>query len=360
VIKKIESVEIILDPSNHGWILEKVADRLCSEFSRLSLSVKVLQKPEFAASVVLWIHYADKTIKLAEVENFSGISSAFVTHVDDSLKLSRVRKLHLGGLDLVFMSKEHACTVAELISIQSSPFNILLGSDFAVARDVFRVGLVSRCYPDGRKNEAWILDFAIQGLLKQVELTIIGTGWEKTVEKLRDLGVSVVLFNDQEKPYPSYSEIRDATRMFDLFLSFGFDEGSLGALDAFVLGTDMLISQHGFHIEFGLSDESYVVNLIDARRKFETKKRIFLEKQQKIRRWTWESTARDLLLHWDSLIVTRDSTFTRQTLDKKIRRTYVLAYLRMFVKTTRRVLLIRAPRKILNLVKLVINKFRGL
>jgi hypothetical protein len=359
VIKKVGSVEIVLDPSNSGWILEKVANRLCLEFSNLGIESKVLPKPDFAASVVLWVQYADKTINLTKVENFTGISSALVTHVDDSFKLSRVRKLYLGGVDLIFMSKEHACTIAELINMQVPPFNILLGSDLAIERDVFKVGIVSKCYPDGRKNEGWLLDFAVRGLLEHVELTIIGTGWEKIVKKLRSLGVSIVLFNDQENPYPEYSEIQDATRGFDLFLNFGFDEGSLGALDAFLLGTDMLISRHGFHIEFGLSDDNYVLNLLDAREKFESKKRIFFDKQQKIRGWTWATTAHDLYYHWDSMKVASDNKFPDPSLNGKIRRIYLFAYLRMFVKTLRRVIVIRAPRKILTLVKLVINRLRG-
>jgi hypothetical protein len=346
VFKNIDSVELILDPSNKEWILGKIANRLEIEFSSLGIKCEVLSKPMYLASVVLWIHYGDKTINFEEIRKYSSLPSSLVTHVDDSLKLARVRKLYSRGLDLVFMSKEHASKIANFIGMDSPPFNILVGSDLAIPKNLFKVGIVSRCYPDGRKNEEWLLDFANQGLLEEVELTIIGTGWGKIVRKLRGLGVLVLLFDDHENRYPEYSEIIDAMQEFNLFLNFGFDEGSMGALDGFLLGKDVLISHQGFHLEFGLSDDNYVLNLPDAREKFRAKKIAFFDKQQRVRGWAWSTMAQDLLNHWESDSVLPPSfTGTR-----KLGKLFVIESLRMLFKTLRRVFLIRAPRKLWKLI----------
>lgn len=348
MIKKNSSVEIILDPNSQGWILDKISTKLQTEFFALGVNCSVLSKPKYESSVVFWIHYSDKTINFSETRDYKGISSALVTHVDDSLKLARIRKLYLQGIDLVFMSKEHAHNIASSIGMNLPAFNILIGSDLAVPRNIFKVGIVSRCYPDGRKNEHWLLEFATKGLLENVELTIIGSGWGKVIKNLRNLGVSVLVLDGHENPYPIYSEILRAQADFDLFLNFGFDEGSLGALDAFLLKTDLLVSFHGFHIEFNLTEESYVLDLDDACVKFESKKEKFFSDQESLRQWSWSTMAIDLLRHWDILSETERISSSHKT---GIQQDYVVNYLQMLLKTLRRIFFVRLPRKVSQIVR---------
>jgi hypothetical protein len=355
VFKETNSVEIILDPNSQGWILDKISTKLQTEFSDLGVKCSVLSKPKYDSSVVFWIHYSDKTINFSETRDFKGISSALVTHVDDSLKLARIRKLYLQGIDLIFMSKEHAHNIASSVGMNLPAFNVLIGSDLAVPRSIFKVGIVSRCYPDGRKNENWLLEFAAKGLLENVELTIIGSGWGNVIKNLRSLGVSVLVFDGHENPYPTYSEILRVQANFDLFLNFGFDEGSLGALDAFLLKTDLLVSYHGFHIEFDLKEDSYVLDLDDACAKFESKKSNFFSVQESLRQWSWSTMAIDLLRHWDTL---GEKEQVLSSPKAGVRQVYVQNYLQMLLKTLKRIFLVRLPRKVSQVIRLLIRRFQ--
>lgn len=341
----ISSIEIIVDPGNKGWILEKIANRVCEEFKKLNLIANVRNAPKFDSDVTFWVQFTDKTLSVDSTFLGGNLRSTLVTHVDDAQKLSRVKKLYHSKIDLIFMSKMHASSIANSIGITQLPESVRIGSDLAEQKKNFHIGIVSKCYPDGRKNENWLLDFEKKGLFKNVTLTIIGTGWKSIADKLISKGVDVNLLDNHKNPYPDYDEIIDIQKNFDLFFYFGFDEGSLGALDAYLLGTDLLITNQGFHTSFELSKDSFCENLIDAQQKFELKKAKYYANRELLGDWSWTNTANELLLHWMK-VFEDDLPPVENKLKSRFSWVYLNHYLKLLPKTFLRLMLVRIPQKI--------------
>jgi glycosyltransferase involved in cell wall biosynthesis len=198
------------------------------------------------------------------------------------------------------MSKEHAQTIADGFG-RTQFFNILLGSDLSNYNDPYRIGIFSKRFSDGRKNEKWLLRLAKEIELPDVEFTFVGSGWGDVALKLNALGVKTKRFDGEQHQYPEYSDFPSIYKSVDLFLSPSFDEGSMGSLDAFILGIDMLISRHGFHCELNLKEENYLDNYDDFKLKIENRLETFRTRRNEAKKWNWGRTAETLLSHWQSL-----------------------------------------------------------
>jgi hypothetical protein len=343
------SVEIILDhPGNSGWILEKIAQKISSELRKKGCIVSIKESPEFDTDVTFWIQYTDKTLKESIKSKPRNVWSALVTHVDESSKLMRVNILHRAGVNLIFMSDDHSKSVSKKINATTTLPSIRIGSDLAQVALEYKVGIVSKCHPDGRKNEDWLISFSKKELFNNVVLTIIGTGWGATVKKLRKQGVKVNLYDGIENVYPPYPKIIEIQSTFDLFLYFGFDEGSLGALDAYLLNTDLLVTKQGFHLDFEIEEDSFCSDLLDAQRKFALKKDSFFNLRSNRNDWTWEGTAIALLGCWEEFTDYKESGTTAKS-RKNLYLFFSRENLSMLPKSIYRLLFIRVPRKIYSL-----------
>ena len=297
----IKSVQLVLHPDQEGWILHKIAQRIKAELEILEIDTKIVSDPEGDADVFFWLYYGhSRIIEHAKNNPQKGIRSAFVTHVDDAIKTSKVAKLVNNNIDLVFMSEDHANTVSTHLGLDKF-FNILLGSDLSAYNAPYRVGIFSKRFSDGRKNEKWLIRLAKEIDLGDVEIIFVGSGWKVIASKLQSLGVSTIRYDDDENKYPEYSEFPDIYKSLDLFLSPGFDEGSMGSLDAFIFGKDMLISRHGFHFELELDEENYLDSYEDLKAKFIVRLDKFRKRRMQAREWSWRNTTSALLGHWNEL-----------------------------------------------------------
>lgn len=352
---KINSVEIILDYGSRGWILEKISQRVKTELKLLNCQAVIRYKPKFDTDVTFWIQYSDKTLKQNLKSEIVNIRSALVTHVDDSNKLLRVRNLVKFGVIPIFMSNEHAELIARTISDKTIFKSVHIGSDVADIEKLFHVGIVSNCYPDGRKNENWLVNFANCGLLENVELTIIGRGWEKIVRRINPKTKKINLYNGVEKPYPDYNRIIKIQKSFDLFCNFGFDEGSLGALDSYLLGKSLLVSKQGFQSSFNIDDNSFFEDFSEAKVKFQLKKDIFFSTIPNQDLWKWKNTVKELVNHWSNFKFTKNinfDAFRHQSLSFN----FFKVFIRWTPKTLYRTFFVRLPRKLVLVSKKQINE----
>jgi hypothetical protein len=340
-----KNIEIIVHPGNSGWILEKIALRIAEEFAKKNLVVEVKNEPQFNSDITFWIQFSDKTLNPKLVKEKNSVWSALVTHIDDAETLMRFKSLNSVGIDLVFMSQAHASHISNIVEFTNTPFAIRVGSDVATKNAKYHVGIVSKCFSDGRKNEKWLIHFAESGLLKDVSISIVGAGWQNVVKALREKDIEVHLYDELSSPGLSYTEILKIQKAFDLFFYFGFDEGSLGALDAYLLGTDLLVSNQGFHTEFRINEKSLFSDLSDAKIKFELKKTEFFRGKAEKGDWSWENSATQLLNHWESLLPGDASMFSHTSnIDFKFR--YSISLIKFLPKTLFRFIKIKVPGKI--------------
>ena len=114
--KKISTVQLIVDPGNAGWILEKIALRLKEQFEMNGSRVQILDSPIGTSDVVFWLYFGHRGILSLNLDTYSTLlKSTLVTHVDDSAKVNRIRNLSQVGVDLVFMSAAHSLEISSMI-----------------------------------------------------------------------------------------------------------------------------------------------------------------------------------------------------------------------------------------------------
>ena len=351
----LKSIRLVLDRGNQGWILEKIAIRLKEYISEMGIACEIAAIPSNDVTVNFWMQYTDRTLMNAIRTSTNGTkfkALALVTHVDESFKLARVKQLEESGVGLMFMSEFHAKEIKSMLNYKKDFRTALIPSDHNSGPRKFRIGLVSKWYPDGRKNESWIIEFAKKGLLDNCEFSVVGYGWEETVSVLRSYGVECRMFNDVENRVPNYANIKEYYDYIDLYIYFGFDEGALGSLDAYVFKKDLLVSRQGFHTEFKLGGNSFVDNEIDAQEKFVLKKKNFEQWAQSLSKWTWNLYVKNIMdfieIHEEALRRPNYKTNTSNVNMKLLKSSK--GYRKMLPRTLRRIFLVRIPRKIQNLI----------
>jgi len=290
-------VQVILDPINKGWVIEKIAKKLVAGASS-NTTLDMFYIPRKNYTITHWMHYLNVSKEFIKADK--GIHTFLVPHIDSIEK----EKVFLSNLDAgafpIFLSREHAESISKRLNLGSTPHFILPGSDLAEEKLRFRVVVSSHIYPDGRKNEHLLIQLAKEISLKNMHFIFIGKSWAKVEDSVRKSGATVEWFNPVNSLFPDYKQSLDIIRGCDLFLYLGNDEGSLGALDAYLVGITLLISNQGFHQEFIDRENVY---LFDDYYGFKTK---LLELSTSLsainsNKWTWYAMSTKYLEYWASL-----------------------------------------------------------
>lgn len=298
--------QIVLDPIHRGWVIEKLANKII-DFWPNSEPPNLTYFPKRAPIVTHWMHFMNVSVKFLEISQ--GIHTIQVTHVDSSEKLQHLEKLIEAGAIPIFMSKQHAKQISNKIKNPFRKFSILPGSDVANHGDRKRVLISSNYYPDGRKNENLLINLAEENKLDYFHFTFIGKSWDDIAKYLVASGAEVEIYSPNDPNCPSYEMQLEILRGVDCFLYLGFDEGSLGALDAYLLGTPMIISKQGFHLEFETRSN---ISLFQNYEEFKTKvltitKRNPISPEENYN-WSWYCYAERYKHMWDMLISEKNTT----------------------------------------------------
>jgi hypothetical protein len=295
-----QSVQIILDPVHQGWILEKIAKKIVDYWPETN-QPNIFNLPKTRFALTHWMHYMNVPPKYLKYSK--GIHTVQVTHVDTQLKLNHLEKLVKLGAIPIFMSQQHSEQVSELSNDKFESYVILPGSDVALFSNRIRILISSNFYPDGRKNENFLINLAKEVRLDGFHFTIIGKSWGRVARFLIEAGAQVKLFSPQDLDYPSYEAQLGILKGVDCYLYLGFDEGSLGSLDAYLSGTPMIISKQGFHLEFkSRPDLVLFENFAEFKEAFT---RISPRNQispSELSKWSWYSFSSSYEQLWNQLI----------------------------------------------------------
>lgn len=294
-------LQIVLDPIHKGWVIEKLAKKIIDYWPRSSIpTLTYFPKPN--AVVTHWMHFMNVPIDF--LENSKSIHTVQVTHIDSIDKLRYLQKLIGAGAIPVFMSEQHAEQVSSKIARPYKSHSIIPGSDTSNYSERKRILILSNYYPDGRKNENLLINLAKEHRLDTFHFTFIGKSWEKIAKVLVAAGAEVETFSPNDLEYPSYDMQVRILRGVDCYLYLGFDEGSLGALDAYLLGTPMIISKQGFHLEFPLRSDIFLFeNYEDFKNTFLTIPSRNQLNPDEAQKWSWYSYAERYQRLWDALIL---------------------------------------------------------
>ncbi len=178
------------------------------------------------------------------------LNTMFVTHLDDQLKVDRVKQHFRDGFDAAICMSSMTVSQLEQSGIESSKLTYVLPAhDFAVRPRRIVVGITTNLYGDGRKRE-WMLEQLAEDMdMSLFEFRIFGSGWDGRLQKLERSGAVLSCFPPTQDAVAYYKCVCENVSSFDYYLYMGLDEGSLGTLDALAAGVPTIVTEQGFHLD---------------------------------------------------------------------------------------------------------------
>lgn len=303
-------VRLIIDATNRGWIIGKIAERLAAHLPLWGVDADVGDGPSDDVDVNHWMLYLQPWRHYYGAPGFYSAAwkpepatrhTAMVTHADDPLKVRIIREAMGKVLDAAICMSRMTMSELEGQGIDGRRLTYITPAhDAAVKPRRLVVGITSRLYPDARKGEDYLLQVARSIRLDAYRFEIIGEGWEEVAAVLRDGGAEVDLFTDL-----AYEAILGRLVNFDYYLYMGWDEGSMGTLDALAAGVKTIVTPQGFHLDLpgGITHPFH-----DGEELTEVFRFIAAGRQQRIdsvKDLTWSEYARKHALVWRTVLENR-------------------------------------------------------
>jgi len=239
-------IRIVSYELGQNWILTKFADNLCNNLRILGHEADVAEKADPAYDVnhhVIYLGYNPLCVQKDPQKNFS-LHTLMITHVDSWEKIRFLKnQLQFADLGICMSSYTQAYLLSRGLPRKKLCY-ILPAHDSLFVPPLISIGLFTRIYPDGRKNEKRAIDIAKKISPTIFSFKIMGSGWDEIVSELKGLGFTVEYHPnfDREK----YAKLLPSV---DYYLYLGWDEGSMGFLDALTAGARTIVTPQGFHLD---------------------------------------------------------------------------------------------------------------
>ena len=231
-------IRIVCYEDPDRWILGKFARRLQEHLTALGVENSIGKTPDADADVnhhIAYVSYKDSD---------TGLNSLMVTHVDSVGKVRLLRR-QLKTADLaICMSAQTAADLRGAMLPTDKICYVHPAHDGLIVPRRLRVGITTRLYEDGRKNEAAFEDMLDRIPKDDLHFVIMGAGWEAVVDRMRQRGFSVDLHSSFD-----LTRYQKLIPELDFFVYFGHDEGSMGFLDAIAAGVATIVTPQGYHLD---------------------------------------------------------------------------------------------------------------
>lgn len=282
----------IINYEGGGWILTKFAHRLVDHLNELGAHADI-GGVDTSADINHHIPYHP----YRPLRDFH--DTLMITHVDTLQKIELVRQQLKTAKMGICMSKD-TLNYLERMGIQREKIcYVNPAHDGNMFPKKYVIGITHRCYDsyDLRKRTPALLDM-LEGVNPiYFKFMIMGAGWQNIVAEMQSRGFEVDYYNEFD--YVQYHELIPS---LDYYLFFGFDEGSMGYLDALSAGVKTIVTPQGFHldVENGIDHSCRTVDqftsvLYDLQ--YEREKRI-----ASVADWTWENYAKKHIEIWEYLL----------------------------------------------------------
>ncbi len=133
------------------------------------------------------------------------------------------------------------------------------------------------------------------------KFVIMGAGWKNVVKKLNDMGFEAEYYSDFEME--KYLSI---VPKFDYYLFMGFDEGSMGYLDALAAGVKTIVTPQGFHLDNGFPIDYPCRTVDDFKNAFLSIQSDIENRVESVSNWSWENYAKKHVAIWEYILRKRD------------------------------------------------------
>jgi hypothetical protein len=272
-----------------------MANRLVEFLPEFNVTAELSPTPVEKADINHWMICYDVQDRITTK------STLGITHVDRPLKFHVLQK-RLQEADLGICMSRMTMEQLRLSGIPHDKLTFVLpGHDADIEPKRVTIGLTTQLRPDGAKREVLLIDTARSMRLNDFHFSIVGPRWENVIHVLEAAGATVdysrgAIDNSQHRRL-----VLEKLKTFDFYLYMGWDEGSMGLLDALAAGIPTIVTPQGFHADI---DEGITYAIWDSSDLCRVFEQISRERQQRIRSvatLTWREYARKHALLWHGL-----------------------------------------------------------
>lgn len=285
-------VRIVCYEGSQKWILGKFANKMNEHLLKMGVDCEIGREPSDDVDVnhhLIFLNY--KGIRHSKVETM------MITHVDSTMKLSRLIAQEDAYDVGICMSKE---TMEQLIKggVRSSKLDYILPAHDGVIKPRKMVlGITSKTHNDGRKKENTLITICKNISKDDFCFKIMGIGWTEIVAEMKQMGFEVEYF--EEFDYDTYVKLMPA---LDYYLYMGWDEGSMGFIDAVAAGVQTIVTPQGYHLDapgaitHAINDEKDIIKVLNT---VAQSRNTYVNA---VSNWTWEAYAKNHLDLWKKLL----------------------------------------------------------
>lgn len=293
---KINYVRLVC--SDNGWILSKFANRMKEQLELRGIKAEIGNCIDLNADI-------NHHIAFHEYEPIGDAhDTLMITHIDSLNKVNLLKHQLKTARMGICMSREtmdylNVCGVPRSKLCYINP-----AQDGGIKVKKYILGITHRNHEDGRKRNSVLIDICKELDPMYFHFKIMGDGWEKIVEQLNDMGFEVDYY--PEFVYDTYTQLIPS---LDYYLFWGFDEGSMGYLDALAAGVDTIVTPQGYHLDIrdGITYPCRIVKdfvnvlleLQNARKK----------RAQSVSDWTWSNYVDKHLMVWKYLLGSEEGIY---------------------------------------------------
>jgi hypothetical protein len=299
--RKLHAKLVVKD---RGWIIEKIFRRLAENLPAWGVEAEITEHPSADADVNHFM-YLDVDASLPS----HGVNTLYITHIDRPAKMHILKKNLRNAGAGVCMSRMTVDELARAGVERAKLCYVTPAHDGVLKPRRTVIGLTTRIRPDGAKRESVIIELARRMRLDSFHFDIIGRGWEGVIPRLEEAGATVRYYPGTNDATADYRVNMEWIPHFDYYLYMGWDEGSMGLLDALAAGVSTIVTPQGFHLDINRGITHSFVGSEDLA---EVLARIAEDRNSIARRvsgLTWSTFAGKFATLWRALLDGRENGF---------------------------------------------------
>ena len=299
-------VNIIYPESEAGWIIYKFAKNVTNELEKIGIDVQMSSCFDKASTIN---HYFAPNLggySNNVLHNYTDFvvddrTTFMITHVDSMSKIDSIKAATDKGAIGICMSADTRDKLVASGIRRNKICYINPAQDCQIKPKKINLGFTYRLYNDNRKKNDLILDVCKEIKPDFFRFSIMGAGWDDIVKELRTMNFEVEYYPEFNKE--KYNEL---ILGLDYYCYFGFDEGSMGYLDAVAAGVGTIVTPQGYHLdtecEITFPVETYQ-DIVNVLQKLQNEK---LKNYRFINSWTWENYTAKHLEIWKYMLRCED------------------------------------------------------
>ena len=227
------------EPVN-AWILGKFAKNLKKYYNQYGIKSEISKETDPSADFnhyIIYRHCSPKTATDRDV--------LMITHVDQYKKFELLEQLMPLVALGICMSREQMDKLINMGLDKNKLCYVNPAHDGVIPVKKYVIGLASRVYADGRKNESYFDRLAEILNPKYFKFKIMGANWEPQIKHFRKKGFEVEYWSKFNYGVYTKKFFND----MDYYLYLGLDEGQMGFVDAQSAGVKTIVTKQGYHLD---------------------------------------------------------------------------------------------------------------